>query len=93
MDRLLNEDILIGTGWSARETLRTLAYSTLADVTHHVKQQLSLAQVYIYRERSVMLDLISNGKTAFPVKAISNSPIIESPVLFDVSLCVYCFPN
>nr|XP_018666778.1 transformation/transcription domain-associated protein isoform X1 [Ciona intestinalis]XP_018666779.1 transformation/transcription domain-associated protein isoform X2 [Ciona intestinalis] len=45
MDRLLNEDILIGTGWSARETLRTLAYSTLADLTHHVRGQLSLAQL------------------------------------------------
>jgi len=45
MDRLLNEDILVGSGWSARETLRPLAYSTLADVTHQVKNQLTLSQV------------------------------------------------
>ena len=37
MDTLLNEDILIGSGWSTRDTLRTLAYSTLTDLTHYVR--------------------------------------------------------
>ncbi|CAK8696388.1 unnamed protein product [Clavelina lepadiformis] len=45
MDTLLNEDILIGSGWSARDTLRTLAYSTLTDLTHYVRGQLSLSQL------------------------------------------------
>lgn len=42
IDHLLNEDILLGRGWTTRETLRPLAYSTLADFVHHVRQMLPL---------------------------------------------------
>lgn len=45
MDSLLDEEILVSSGWSSRETLRPLAYSTLADLAHHVRAQLSLPQV------------------------------------------------
>ena len=45
LEQLFNEDMLIGTGWSAKETLRPLAYGTLTDFAHHVRGQLSLAQV------------------------------------------------
>ncbi|XP_035689811.1 transformation/transcription domain-associated protein-like [Branchiostoma floridae] len=38
IDRLFDEKVLIGTGWTTRETLRPLAYSTLADLVHHVRQ-------------------------------------------------------
>ncbi|MGH0143484.1 UNVERIFIED_CONTAM: hypothetical protein FKN15_046212 [Acipenser sinensis] len=41
MDKLF-ESILIGSGYTARETLRPLAYSTLADLVHHVRQNLPL---------------------------------------------------
>uniref|UniRef100_W5MQE4 Transformation/transcription domain-associated protein n=1 Tax=Lepisosteus oculatus TaxID=7918 RepID=W5MQE4_LEPOC len=42
MDKLFDESILIGSGYTARETLRPLAYSTLADLVHHVRQNLPL---------------------------------------------------
>ncbi|XP_077513657.1 transcription-associated protein Nipped-A isoform X4 [Amblyomma americanum] len=42
MEQLFDENILIGTGWTAYESLRPLAYSTLADLVHHVRQHLSL---------------------------------------------------
>ncbi|XP_051789631.1 transformation/transcription domain-associated protein isoform X2 [Erpetoichthys calabaricus] len=42
MDKLFDESILIGQGYTARETLRPLAYSTLADLVHHVRQNLPL---------------------------------------------------
>ncbi|XP_048350103.1 transformation/transcription domain-associated protein [Sphaerodactylus townsendi] len=42
MDKLFDESILIGLGYTARETLRPLAYSTLADLVHHVRQHLPL---------------------------------------------------
>ncbi|MBN3303926.1 TRRAP protein, partial [Amia calva] len=42
MDKLFDESILIGCGYTARETLRPLAYSTLADLVHHVRQNLPL---------------------------------------------------
>nr|XP_039255466.1 transformation/transcription domain-associated protein-like [Styela clava] len=45
MDSLLDEEILVSSGWSACETLRPLAYSTLADLAHHVRAQLSLSQL------------------------------------------------
>lgn len=45
MDKLFDESILIGSGYTARETLRPLAYSTLADLVHHVRQHLPLSDL------------------------------------------------
>lgn len=45
MDKLFDESILIGSGYTARETLRPLAYSTLADLVHHVRQNLPLSDL------------------------------------------------
>ncbi|CAN0007988.1 unnamed protein product, partial [Laminaria digitata] len=45
VDRMLDEELLVGPGRQARETLRPLAYSTLADLVHHVKDRIDLAQV------------------------------------------------
>lgn len=42
---MLNEDLLVGPGRQARDTLRPLAYSTLADLVHHVKDRIDLDQV------------------------------------------------
>ncbi|XP_065334181.1 transformation/transcription domain-associated protein isoform X2 [Cloeon dipterum] len=40
LDQLFEERILLGGGWTAHETLRPLAYSTLADLVHHVRHLL-----------------------------------------------------
>lgn len=37
MEVLFDEDVLLGRGWTSRESLRPLAYSTLADLVHHVR--------------------------------------------------------
>ena len=42
---MLDEELLVGPGRQARDTLRPLAYSTLADLVHHVKDQIDLNQV------------------------------------------------
>ncbi|XP_062715059.1 transcription-associated protein 1 [Aedes albopictus] len=42
IDKLFDEEILLGKGWTTHESLRPLAYSTLADLVHHVRQHLSL---------------------------------------------------
>lgn len=42
MDKLFDEDLLLGRGWTTHESLRPLAYSTLADLVHHVRQHLSI---------------------------------------------------
>ena len=45
MDRLFDENILLGKGWTTYESLRPLAYSTLADLVHHVRQHLQLSDL------------------------------------------------
>ncbi|KAJ3319442.1 hypothetical protein HDV06_006328 [Boothiomyces sp. JEL0866] len=45
IDILLNDDVLIGTGVTCKETLRPIAYSVLMDLIHHVRSQISLAQI------------------------------------------------
>ncbi len=42
ISRLLDENCMVGTGKTCRETLRPLAYSTLADLVHTVRHQLPL---------------------------------------------------
>lgn len=46
VDVLLEERVLIGTGLTAYETLRPLAYSTMADLIHHVRNELSVSQIW-----------------------------------------------
>ncbi|KAI8643328.1 hypothetical protein BD408DRAFT_342632 [Parasitella parasitica] len=52
IDLLLNEKVLIGSGVTAHDTLRPLAYSMLADLIHHIRAELSAFQlsrtIYIY---------------------------------------------
>ena len=51
-ERLLEEKTMIGEGKLVFDTLRPLAYATMADVVHHVKAELTLVQlsrvVYIF---------------------------------------------
>ncbi|XP_048245320.1 transformation/transcription domain-associated protein-like isoform X4 [Haliotis rufescens] len=42
IDKLFDENTLIGSGWTTHESLRPLAYSTLADLVHHVRSALPL---------------------------------------------------
>ena len=45
MDELLDEKVLIGTGWTNKESSRCLAYNTLAELIHQVREKLSLKQL------------------------------------------------
>lgn len=45
MERLFDEDVLLGRGWTTHESLRPLAYSTLADLVHHVRNLLPLSDL------------------------------------------------
>ena len=45
IDELLDERTLIGDGLTVYETMRPLAYSMLADLIHHVRDNLSPAQI------------------------------------------------
>eukprot|EP01127_Copromyxa_protea_P022666 TRINITY_DN8267_c0_g1_i1.p1 TRINITY_DN8267_c0_g1~~TRINITY_DN8267_c0_g1_i1.p1 ORF type:complete len:3694 (+),score=584.33 TRINITY_DN8267_c0_g1_i1:40-11082(+) len=52
IDTLLNEDLLVGKGRACRDSLRPLAYSSLADLVHQIRHSLSRTQlskvVYLY---------------------------------------------
>ena len=52
LDILLDDRALVGTGVTSRETLRPLAYSVVADLIHHVRNELPLEQlariVYVF---------------------------------------------
>ena len=39
------QNVLLGKGWTVHESLRPLAYSTLADLVHHVRQHLPHADL------------------------------------------------
>jgi transformation/transcription domain-associated protein len=45
IDQLFDENLLVGTGWTTRDTVRSLAYSILADLVHHIRSNLSLSQL------------------------------------------------
>ncbi|XP_014255602.1 transformation/transcription domain-associated protein [Cimex lectularius] len=45
MERLFDEEVLLGRGWTTHESLRPLAYSTLADLVHHVREQLPMSDL------------------------------------------------
>ncbi|KAM0751100.1 hypothetical protein T439DRAFT_380110 [Meredithblackwellia eburnea MCA 4105] len=45
IDTLLDDNVLVGDGVTGYENLRPLAYSMLADLIHHVRADLSLAQL------------------------------------------------
>jgi len=45
IDVLLDENTLVGCGRQNRDTLRPLAYSTLADLVHHIRPRLNLEQL------------------------------------------------
>jgi hypothetical protein len=45
---VVKDVFFVGKGWTTYETLRPLAYSTLADLVHHVRQNLPLADLARY---------------------------------------------
>lgn len=47
INTLLDQRVLLGTGITTRETLRPLAISMLADLVHHVRNELTNEQIYL----------------------------------------------
>ena len=45
IEQLFDEKLLISNGWTAHETLRPLAFSTIADLVHHVRLQLTIENI------------------------------------------------
>ena len=64
---LLDENVMVGTGKTCRKTLRPLAYSTLADLVHHVRNSLPLQHlckvVHVFSQNVLDPTLTPNVQT------------------------------
>ncbi|KNZ81468.1 Transcription-associated protein 1 [Termitomyces sp. J132] len=45
LDKLLDEDVLLGKGVSSKEILRAVVYSAIADLVHHIRTELTPQQL------------------------------------------------
>lgn len=75
MDKMLDEDLIVGRGWTVNETMRPMAYSTLADLTHHVRQHLSLSDLIravLFFSCQVHDESITLGIQTMSIKLIFN---------------------
>ncbi|KAG5637374.1 hypothetical protein H0H81_004799 [Sphagnurus paluster] len=45
LDKLLDEDVLLGKGVSSKEMLRAVVYSAIADLVHHIRNELTAKQL------------------------------------------------
>ncbi len=74
LDELLDDNMLVGSSWAAREALRPLAYSMLAELVHHLRAELTLPQiktvVHIFSRRvpHFVLDVPGPGRSPRSVK-------------------------
>lgn len=77
IDQLFDENLLIGAGWTTRETVRSLAYSILADLVHHIRGQLSLPQLAL----------------AVQVRGSCTCACVHILCMYSVHIVSKCFPD
>ena len=69
IELLFNEKVLIGDGLTAYETLRPLAYSTVADFIHNVRNELTPKQIWITVQ--IYCNLLKDDSLALTVQIMS----------------------
>ena len=69
IELLFNEKVLIGEGLTANKTLRPLAYSTVADFIHNVRNELTPKQIW-YTVK-IYCDLLKDDTLALTVQIMS----------------------
>lgn len=69
IELLFDEKILIGEGLTAFETLRPLAYSTVADFIHNVRNELTPKQIWL--TVTIYCDLLKDDSLALTVQIMS----------------------
>lgn len=69
LELLFNEKILIGDGLTSYDTLRPLAYSTVADFIHNVRNELTPSQ--IWSTVNIYCDLLKDDSLALTVQIMS----------------------
>ncbi|RLV84171.1 Transcription-associated protein 1 [Meyerozyma sp. JA9] len=69
IELLFNEQVLVGSGLTSHETLRPLAYSTVADFIHNVRNELTPKQ--IWSTVKIYCDLLKDDSLALTVQIMS----------------------
>ncbi|CAI5760679.1 unnamed protein product [Candida verbasci] len=69
LELMFNEKVLIGNGLTSFETLRPLAYSTVADFIHNVRNELTPSQ--IWSTVNIYCDLLKDDSLALTVQIMS----------------------
>ncbi|KAJ1978693.1 transcription-associated protein 1, partial [Dimargaris xerosporica] len=85
IDVLLSAEILIGRGVTSRETLRSIAFSTLADLVHHIRADLSPTQ--LARAVRMYADNLHDTTLASGIQSMSAKLLIN---LID---CIVAIPD
>ncbi|KAL8351867.1 hypothetical protein RB601_002265 [Gaeumannomyces tritici] len=85
IDELLEERTLIGDGLTVYETMRPLAYSMLADLIHHVRDNLSPAQI-----RKTVEVYTKNLQDNFPGTSFQT---MSAKLLLNMAECIAKMPN
>ncbi|KAH8177248.1 FAT domain-containing protein [Sarocladium implicatum] len=85
IDELLDERTLTGDGLTVYETMRPLAYSTLADLIHHVRDSLSAAQI-----RKTVEVYTRNLQDNFPGTSFQT---MSAKLLLNMAECIAKMPN
>lgn len=85
IDELLDERTLTGDGLTVYETMRPLAYSTLADLIHHVRDSLSPTQI-----RKTVEVYTRNLQDNFPGTSFQT---MSAKLLLNMAECIAKLPN
>ena len=85
IDELLDERTLTGDGLTVYETMRPLAYSTLADLIHHVRDSLSPEQI-----RKTVEVYTRNLQDNFPGTSFQT---MSAKLLLNMAECIAKLPN
>lgn len=85
IDELLDEQTLTGDGLTVYETMRPLAYSMLADLIHHVRDQLNAEQI-----RKTVEVYTRNLQDNFPGTSFQT---MSAKLLLNMAECIAKMPN
>jgi len=85
IDELLDEKTLIGDGLTVYETMRPLAYSMLADLIHHVRDQLEPQQI-----RKTVEVYTKNLQDSFPGTSFQT---MSAKLLLNMAECIAKMEN
>ncbi|KAK4137532.1 hypothetical protein BT67DRAFT_372977 [Trichocladium antarcticum] len=85
IDELLDERTLVGDGFTVHETMRPLAYSMLADLIHHVRENLSPEQI-----RKTVEVYTRNLQDSFPGTSFQT---MSAKLLLNMAECIARMPN